>query len=219
MNSLYVRNPLFISATLHFLSLFVILFLTLHTYEEPKSIQRIEFTVFKTTEIKIKNQPLQLKPLKQPLAKKIEAKPHAVYGLNRQSLTSESNESMVTLKRGNTIAKAMDHETLKPEDEDSLPNPTDEFLVSSMPELISETRIPYPKEAREKNIEGPVVLEILIDDKGQVRNSILISGPGFGLNEAALDAVKGFKFKPAKMENKNVAVKIRYTYRFVLETR
>jgi protein TonB len=86
-----------------------------------------------------------------------------------------------------------------------------------MPELKSEFRIPYPPEAKQKGIQGAVVMDILIDAQGTVRDAKLIEGPGSGLNEAALEAVKKFKFSPAFMQDKPVAVKIRYAYRFILE--
>jgi protein TonB len=85
-----------------------------------------------------------------------------------------------------------------------------------MPSVAAEVRIPYPPEAREKKIEGKVVMELLIDAEGKVRNATIVSGPGYGLNEAALEAIYRFKFKPAEVEGKPVAVKIPYTYNFVL---
>ncbi|MBI3557123.1 MAG: energy transducer TonB [Deltaproteobacteria bacterium] len=138
----------------------------------------------------------------------------AVYGLSRKAITSNDGE---ILKAGNTVAKAPDEEVLKPGDADSLPTPTDEYLVTRMPELASEARIPYPPEAQKKNVEGPVVMDILIDQAGAVRDAKLVSGPGAGLNEAALTAVRNFKFKPALLQDKPVAVRIRYAYRFVLQ--
>jgi protein TonB len=100
-----------------------------------------------------------------------------------------------------------------------LPSPADEFLVTSMPVLVSEVRIPYPEEAKKAGIEGPVVMDLLIDEQGKVRQVSLIKGPGFGLNDAALAAIKSFLFRPARIKDQSVAVKIRYTYRFVLENR
>jgi protein TonB len=82
---------------------------------------------------------------------------------------------------------------------------------------LSEFRAPYPKEAKENNIEGAVVLDLIIDQNGKVRWAKLVSGPGYGLNEVALDSIYKFKFKPARIEAQNVAVKIRYAIRFVLE--
>ena len=117
------------------------------------------------------------------------------------------------------MAKEQDNLKLDPNDLDSLPIPADDFLVSSMPQLMSEIRIQYPDEAKKAGIEGPVVMDLLIDAQGSVRQVSLIKGPGFGLNEAALAAIKDFKFRPAKIKDQAVAVKIRYTYRFVLENR
>ena len=141
-------------------------------------------------------------------------KPRAVYGLSRKALTADDGE---VVKAGNTVAKAPDQEKLLPSDADSLPTPTDEYLVTRMPELASEARIPYPPEAQKKGVEGPVVMDILIDQNGAVRDATLVSGPGAGLNELALAAVHNFKFKPALLQDKPVAVRIRYAYRFVLQ--
>lgn len=138
-----------------------------------------------------------------------------VFGLSKDTL--QGNEgSTVAIKAGNTIAKEIDQEKINPEDAESLPIPTEEYLVTQMPRLKSEIRIPYPAEARSKNIEGVVVMDILIDEKGKVRSATLIEGPGFGLNEAALKAIYQFEFSPAVVDKKSVAVRIRYSYRFVL---
>ena len=64
---------------------------------------------------------------------------------------------------GNTIAKKVDNKILKKSDEEALPIPKDEYLVTQMPRVISEFRQPYPIEAKKKGVEGKVVLEILID--------------------------------------------------------
>ena len=77
-----------------------------------------------------------------------------------------------------------------------------------MPRVKSEFRAPYPKEAKEQGIEGKV-MEILVDEKGAVRKVTLISGLGYGLDEAAMDSTK-FVFEPAKIRERAVAVVIRY---------
>lgn len=156
----------------------------------------------------------QLKTI-APAAPRVEPpKKRAVFGVSRKSITAADGESV---KTGNTVAKEVDTKTLRPGDDDSLPIPADEFLVTAMPELQSEVRIPYPPEAREKRIQGAVIMDLLIDAQGVVREAKLINGPGAGLNEAALTAVRSFKFKPARIQEQTVAVRIRYAYRFVLE--
>lgn len=146
---------------------------------------------------------------------KVDPRRKAIFGVTKKSLTDAG--SGVEVKAGNTVAKTPDLERLNPEDENALPIPTDEFLVTDMPKLKSEVRIPYPPEANAKGIQGPVVMTLLIDTSGAVREAQLVQGPGYGLNEAALEAIKQFKFEPARVQSLPVAVKIRYTYRFVLE--
>ncbi|MGZ3707767.1 MAG: TonB family protein [Bdellovibrionota bacterium] len=109
--------------------------------------------------------------------------------------------------------------SLKPGDADpnGVPVPTEEFLVTKMPKLVSDVRIPYPEDAKSHGIQGAVILDLLVDIHGQVRGVEVIEGPGFGLNEAAQAASKAFVFEPAMVEDKPVPVKIRYSYRFILE--
>lgn len=190
---------------------FGLLFLWMFFFKNPSKTE-VEFTVFESPQVSAQA-PQISKP--QPQIQK-KQQPKGVFGLSRRTITSNL-ESAPVVKTGNTIAKEHDDKTLQPNDPTSLPIPTDEVLVTRMPELVGEIKIPYPPEAKQKGIQGPVVLDILIDETGVVRQATLVDGPGAGLNEAALEAVKKFKFSPALMQEKPVAVKIRYAYRFVLE--
>ncbi len=141
----------------------------------------------------------------------------AVFGASRQSLRSTA-EDAVEIKTGNTVTKEADQEQLTDADPDALPNPVDDFLVERMPEVLADVRVPYPAAAKANGVQGAVTLELLVDDAGAVRQARVVDGPGFGLNEAALEAAKRFRFRPATAEGgRAVAVKIRYAYRFVLE--
>lgn len=153
-------------------------------------------------------------PLAQPKSKASSIKKRAVFGVSSKSIQSETGP---TVKAGNTVAKAPDQEKLNPEDDDSLPIPVDEIEVTQMPKLLSEVRIPYPTEAKQNGVQGAVVMDLLIDTEGKVRDVRWVEGPGYGLNEVAMEAVRGFRFSPAFIEKQPVAVRIRYAYRFVLE--
>ncbi|MDZ4081289.1 MAG: energy transducer TonB, partial [Bdellovibrionales bacterium] len=109
-------------------------------------------------------------------------------------------------------------DNLKATNDDALPIPTDEFLVTQMPRIKKEVRAPYPDAARNARVEGPIVLDLLINADGMVVDVKLISGLGYGLDEAAINAIKLFEFEPARVQNQKVAVKIRYTYRFELRS-
>jgi periplasmic protein TonB len=204
-------SPLTLSSAGH--GLLVALILLVLVYEP--SIKIVEFEVVQTP-IQAPRPLTIAKPKPKPRLKA--AKEKAVFGASRKAILSlQTDSETMDVKKGNTVAKTPDDKILNDDDPDSLPIPTEEYLVSSMPRLLSEFRIPYPKKAKENNIEGPVVMDILIDQKGIVREISLVTGPGYGLDQAALDAVKRFSFKAAEVEGKPVAVRIRYTYRFVLE--
>ncbi|MBL7546078.1 MAG: energy transducer TonB [Bdellovibrionaceae bacterium] len=211
------RHPLVQSILIH--SVFAITATVL--VFKPKTEKKIvRFEVYEN--IKVVPKTLNLEPPKVDKIKPAPPPPETkkVFGVSRKSLTTTTTDaSTAEVKAGNTVAKEMDDLKLDPQDADSLPIPADDFLVTSMPVLVSEVRIPYPEEAKKAGIEGPVVMELLIDEQGRVRQTTLIKGPGFGLNEAALAAIKNFQFRPARIKEQSVAVKIRYTYRFILENR
>lgn len=199
-------NPLLISSLVHaFLVGGVFCLMTLHLGQT----QKIDIEVYEQPVVAEKNIPFSEPKEARPIvvARK-------VFGVSKNAVTDDS--SGISEKAGNTIATLQDDRKLTDEDRD-LPIPTDEYLVDSMPVLKDEVRVQYPAEAKAKNIEGPVVMDILIDRDGVVRQVTVVSGPGFGLNEAASLAISQFRFVPAKVKTGSVAAKIRYTYRFVLQ--
>ncbi|HXH32613.1 MAG TPA: TonB family protein [Bacteriovoracaceae bacterium] len=140
-----------------------------------------------------------------------------VFGASRNSHTDKSaGADGVDAKKGNTLAKASDKEVLLDSDADALPTPTEEYLVSEMPSVLSEVRPVYPKEARAQELAGPVVMNILIDATGEVRQVEVVEGLEI-FKQGAVEAMKKFRFKPAQVDGKPVAVRIRYTLRFELE--
>ncbi|XXF77214.1 TonB family protein [Myxococcaceae bacterium GXIMD 01537] len=91
------------------------------------------------------------------------------------------------------------------------------YQVDTAPQLASDVRIPYPDEARRAGIEGSVTLSITIDSEGKVVSARLLKGQGYGLDEAALAAIKRFRFKPATKNGEPVSTEITYTYTFLLD--
>lgn len=74
----------------------------------------------------------------------------------------------------------------------------------------------YPKEARQNNIEGLVVVQFIIHEDGTPGDFEVVKGIGFGCDEAAVEAFKKMpKWKPGKINNKPVKVRTRmgYTYK------
>ncbi len=85
------------------------------------------------------------------------------------------------------------------------------------PEVIGDVKIAYPDEAKRADVEGPVRLKITVDFEGHVSDVVVMSGPGYGLDQAAAAAMRRFKFKPALKNGEAVSTTFVYTYRFMLD--
>ncbi|HET9158390.1 MAG TPA: TonB family protein, partial [Myxococcaceae bacterium] len=75
---------------------------------------------------------------------------------------------------------------------------------------------PYPPEAEAQKLEGRVILSIDISATGEVTRAEVVEPAGHGFDEAALAAIKQFRFTPAEMDGKPSPVRITYAYDFVL---
>jgi protein TonB len=85
--------------------------------------------------------------------------------------------------------------------------PSEGEFVYYEDEPVPVTRVlpNYPEFAREAQIQGKVILHVLVGKDGRVRNVKVIRGVT-GLNDAAVEAIRGWVFKPALSNNKPVAV-------------
>ena len=84
------------------------------------------------------------------------------------------------------------------------------------PQLISSTAPVYPPNARMQRIQGTVVLDALVDETGKVVETTVIGGPQ-PLRVAAQDALRNWKYKPAQLNGKPIAVHTRVSLRFALQ--
>ena len=66
------------------------------------------------------------------------------------------------------------------------------------PAITREVKPDYTEEGRRRNLEGDVVLEIVVRSDGSVGNVKLLQGLGAGLDQRAVDAVRQWRFAPAK---------------------
>jgi protein TonB len=76
----------------------------------------------------------------------------------------------------------------------------------------------YPPIAQRSNIEGTVYLELFIDGQGSIRDVRVLKEdpPGRGFGDAAVNAFKGIRAKPAEANGVAVAVRYRYNISFRL---
>ena len=66
------------------------------------------------------------------------------------------------------------------------------------PRLIASSAPIYPVFARTTNLEGVVVMDILVDPTGKVAQVKVVSGP-VPLRQAAMDAIRQWKYQPAQL--------------------
>lgn len=101
--------------------------------------------------------------------------------------------------------------------------PTSRFVAyDDPPEPIGgysaiQKNVIYPDIAREAGVAGLVIIQAFVDKTGIVRETIVLKGrPNTGLDEAAMDAIRRTRWKPAKQRDMNVGVWISVPVNFKL---
>lgn len=84
-------------------------------------------------------------------------------------------------------------------------------VVEQAPELIgglqyAQSLVRYPQMAIEANIQGRVVVQMVIDKNGNVQQPRVVRGIGGGCDEEAIRVLKQVKFKPGMQRGKPVSV-------------
>ena len=86
------------------------------------------------------------------------------------------------------------------------------------PVAMSPIRPIYPEIAQEAGIEGVVVVQAFIDEKGRVKETLILKGvPNTGLDDAAMEAIRKTRFRPAKQRERAVGVWISIPVNFKLK--
>ncbi len=75
----------------------------------------------------------------------------------------------------------------------------------------------YTEIARKARVQGVVIVEAIIDKQGNVTNVKILKSLPMGLDTAAADAVKKWRFEPATLNGKPVAVIYNLTVNFRLQ--
>ena len=84
------------------------------------------------------------------------------------------------------------------------------------PGLLREVRPDYTEEARRRGVEGDVVLEIVVRADGSVGAVKVLHGLGAGLDQRAADAVRQWRFSPARRFGAPVDVMVEVAVEFKL---
>jgi TonB family protein len=85
------------------------------------------------------------------------------------------------------------------------------------PELITQPDVRYPAMAKKLAKEADVEVRVLVDENGNVRDATLMGKKaGFGFDQAALDAARSAKYKPALKDGVRVKMYVNLTIKFGL---
>jgi TonB family protein len=153
-------------------------------------------------------------PLKPPAIHLADALPGAIAAApdgywGQPADHGESIVSNASNSAGMTLPAAGDKEVITREARTKIFVPAGSLVrnaIASPPPI-------YPSTARQARIEGEVVLQALISEKGMVESVSVVSGPG-PLQNAAVEALRRWRFKPYLLEGHPVAVRTFVDFRF-----
>ena len=80
----------------------------------------------------------------------------------------------------------------------------DEGAATSQVEIVFKPKPVYTQEARQLQLEGEVLLEVMFGANGELHVNRVVRGLGHGLDEAAVEAANKIKFKPAQRNGSSV---------------
>lgn len=84
------------------------------------------------------------------------------------------------------------------------------------PRLVREVKADYTEDARRRGISGDVVLEIVVRSDGSVGDVRILQGLGSGLDGRAVQAVRQWRFAPARRRGTPVDVIVEVAVEFIL---
>jgi TonB family protein len=84
------------------------------------------------------------------------------------------------------------------------------------PRLLREVRADYTEDARQRGLSGEVVLEIVVRRDGSVGDIKILRGLASGLNDRAVQAVRQWRFAPARRLGTPVDVVVEVAVEFKL---
>ncbi|HWE23677.1 MAG TPA: energy transducer TonB, partial [Myxococcales bacterium] len=151
-------------------------------------------------------------------AEKTQPQPIVLPGV---TLESTSQGSSFAVAGGNTlygqppskVSEAQDAKPYKAERYAAASQLNELPAVEWRPDSLSTF---YPEEARQRRVEGDVVLRLLIDADGSLAKVDVIRDPGAGLGAAGVRAIRQFRFRGGKLDGRPAATTITYTLQFVL---
>jgi len=91
------------------------------------------------------------------------------------------------------------------------------FGAVTRPVIIDGPQPRYTETGRRAGVQGTVIVEAIINEQGRVTDLRILKTLPMGLDQAAVDAVRSWRFKPATLAGKAVKVFYTLTVNFTLQ--
>lgn len=88
--------------------------------------------------------------------------------------------------------------------------------MDSAPVPVERVTPVYPREMREKGIQGFATVDVLVDSSGLPREITLVSATSREFGERALTAARGWRFEPAKAQGQPISARVQLPFQFVM---
>ncbi len=168
--------------------------------------------------------PVQKKVVKQEKIE--EVKP--VFGVTKDSLAPAADTG-IGVRVGNTLMKEQEKEYTPPEKvkafageqieerKEAKPAPLPAFQLSALPVYKSKVNPKYPEELKSEELEGEVILEVTISEKGEVLEVKVKASDHDLFTRSAVAAMKQTRFTPALKNGMPVPARIDIPIKFMLD--
>jgi TonB family protein len=84
----------------------------------------------------------------------------------------------------------------------------------TQPILVFKVDPQFSEQARKEKFNGVVLINFIVDTNGLPRNVHVLRGVGMGLDESAVEAVKQYRFRPAREDGRPVPVELNVEVNF-----
>lgn len=191
---------------------------------EPKPVEpkAVEPKQAKPTPKKkaITNKPQPKKVEKKVVEKKVEKKPvtqKKVVKKERTELKSKPTPQPEKLA-DNKVDRNLAESANQPQQVNQGVSNQEPVLVTK-PSFSSRPTPPnYPRQARRRGVEGVATYEVWLDAEGkQIKQALVNSSGALMLDNAALDAIKQWKFSPHTVNGRAIAHRVQIPVRFRLD--
>jgi len=85
------------------------------------------------------------------------------------------------------------------------------------PEIVHQVQPRYTELGRKSGTQGAVIVEAINDEQGRVTNVRVLRGLPMGLDQAAVDAIQQWRFRPATLQGQPVKVYYTLTVNFTIQ--